>query len=162
MYRKKQKKQLEDVRNAQLRAVEDAKIRERIREGTWHDPRLDCVAGNGVMCELGIGDEVFGPADADDISADISRYTRQDSGGDHMFDQKSVYPVGKAVEPSRRQEDTQAVEAMPIVVLKGFESKGGSERREELLNTLAQWAASLAEGQVCFPSLCPHVYLLSP
>jgi hypothetical protein len=41
----------------QKREQTDAHRRERIQRGEWHDGRLDCVAGNGVMSELGIGDE---------------------------------------------------------------------------------------------------------
>ena len=55
----------------------------------------------------------------------------------------------------RSEEDLQAIEAMPIVILKGCESKGGSARREELLNALAGWAAALAENQVA------HVIVVS-
>lgn len=156
-YRKNQKKKREQEQITQLRAAEDAKVRERIREGIWHDPRLDCVAGNGVMSELGMGDEKFGAMDADVPpvvagTAAIDEYGLEHSPNGGNGDDANKKP--------RSEEDLQAIEAMPIVILRGFESKGGSARREELLTTLSQWAAGLAESQVrnClllspFPSL---------
>lgn len=55
----------------------------------------------------------------------------------------------KADDPGRKKEneanDIQAVEALPIVVIRNF---AGKTAREDLLNGLAQWAAKLAENQV--------------
>ena len=48
----------------------------------------------------------------------------------------------------KRSEDIQTIETMPVVIIKNFESKGGGARKEELLNVLATWAASIAENQV--------------
>ncbi|KAH9842961.1 uncharacterized protein C8Q71DRAFT_720355 [Rhodofomes roseus] len=50
------------VQNAQLAALrheEEVHVRERICAETWHDGRVDCITGNGVMSELGVGDDVF-------------------------------------------------------------------------------------------------------
>ena len=124
---------------AELQKEEQVRVETRIREGRWHDGRIDCVAGNGVMSELGVGDELFNDAEVD--SASISETSEK------------ALEVKKTEEEElkRRQksaEDLQAVEAMPIVVIKGFESKGGGPSREILLNVLAQWSAKLAQTQV--------------
>src|SRR5271170_6034286 len=39
--------------------------RERIKKGLWHDGRLDCLSGNGIMSELGVGDEKLSEADVE-------------------------------------------------------------------------------------------------
>ncbi|KAJ3864348.1 exonuclease [Lentinula novae-zelandiae] len=62
----------------------------------------------------------------------------------------------KADDPGRKKEneanDIQAVEALPIVVIRNF---AGKTAREDLLNGLAQWAAKLAENQIA------HVIVIS-
>ena len=71
---------------------------------------------------------------------------------------KSEEESEKAEDERKKQmseEDMQAIEAMPIVILKGFQSKSGSARREALLEELATWAAALAENQVA------HVIVVS-
>lgn len=57
-----------------------------------------------------------------------------------------------SVEAGKKKEssdasDIQAVEALPIVVIRNFAGKAGSNR-EDLLNGLAQWVSKLAENQV--------------
>ncbi|EPQ58246.1 hypothetical protein GLOTRDRAFT_57027 [Gloeophyllum trabeum ATCC 11539] len=136
------------VKNAQLqeqRRLEEARKRERIENGEWHDPRLDCIAGNGVMSELGIGDETMDPdydmaATVGQADSEEERKQKDESRKEAERQQKSI-------------EDVQAVESLPIVILKNFESKGGG--KEEVVNVLAQWAATLAESQVA------HVIVVS-
>lgn len=157
-YRKNHKKQLERERLNQLQEAENAKIRQRIRDGTWHDGRLDCVAGNGVMSELGLGDEVLGEADKDaprvvELSSDEVQIGEKADDAQH--EKRKNKEAEDTRKKQRSEEDVHAIEAMPIVILKGFESKGGSARREELLNALATWVAALAENQVA------HVIVVS-
>jgi hypothetical protein len=52
----------------ELAAAQAAEMQE-IKLGIWHDGRLDCVAGNGIMSELGVGIEV---PTANDISAPVA------------------------------------------------------------------------------------------
>ena len=146
-YRKRCAHQREEEEVKELLAEQEAKIQERIRLGTWHDPRLDCVAGNGVMSELGVGDEWFGPDDAEAKPAVASEKT---SEGDAKEKNAGTSGSGNGNTDTKKaqSEDTQAIGAMPIVILRGFESKGGGARREELLNVMSQWAASLVEGGV--------------
>jgi hypothetical protein len=104
-------------------------VAEKIDRGVWHDGRIDCVAGNGVMSELGVGDE---PMDASE----------------------EVVPINRASTEAKEEKrenlsdtDLDAVNAMPIVVIRNYSSKIGATR-EELLAVLASWAASLVENQV--------------
>jgi hypothetical protein len=158
-YRKNRKRQLENLRLQQLREAEDAKVRQRIKDGTWHDARLDCIAGNGVMSELGFGDEEMGEKDIDaprSVGVKMTETGEEKSGDEE--ERKSEEKSKKAEDTKKKQmseEDLQAIEAMPIVILKGFEAKGGNPRREELLTSLASWAAGLAENQVA------HVIVVS-
>ncbi|KAJ3533719.1 hypothetical protein NM688_g7243 [Phlebia brevispora] len=156
-YRKQRQKQLEEQRVAQLRAADEARTHERIVEGIWHDPRLDCVAGNGVMCELGVGDEFFGEADSD-----IKKPTNvdeKDKGSDGWSWNWSWNwnGNGDTKKPTvlANMEELRAIEAMPIVVINNFDSKGSNARKTELLDVLAQWAATLADNGVA------HVIVVS-
>lgn len=142
------KQQQEDQRKKEelnrLRSEQEAQISRRIKEGTWHDGRLDCLAGNGVMSELGIGDEWFKAQDADAPPKYHASVELSEKG---EKDEKATSDD----EAKRRQQNTadlQAIESMPVVIIKNFESKGGGARREELLDVLSHWAASLAENQV--------------
>ncbi|THG98922.1 hypothetical protein EW026_g3341 [Hermanssonia centrifuga] len=159
-YHKRRQRQMEEQRVAQLLATNEARIRQRIEKGIWHDPRLDCIAGNGIMSELGIGDEYFGDADAD---ANEARTSEMKSGNPGVIDQsqeKGDWDTDQNGSNSNNQkkaaktDDTLALEAMPVVVIKNFESKGGGQR-EELLNVLALWAANLAQSQTA------HVIVIS-
>lgn len=114
------------------------------------------------MSELGVGDELLGAADADTPRVTASAIAAEVGGNEKSEGQEQIPRVDDADEVSKKprsEEDLQAIEAMPIVILKGFESKGGSARREELLDTMAQWAAGLAENQVS--SLLPSLYTYS-
>ncbi|CAL1704048.1 unnamed protein product [Somion occarium] len=141
-YKEVQEKQRKREHLEQLRKEHEAQVRERIREGIWHDGRLDVVAGVGVMSELGIGDEWFSENDADFIPRDAITLSTEKN-------------VDEAKRKQRNTEDLQAIESMPIVIIKNFETKGRGTKRDELLDVLAQWAASLAENQVA------HVVVVS-
>lgn len=80
------------------------------------------------MSELGIGDEKFGPDDADTGAewADTS---------DAVTDDKS--------KPNGGLDSTKG---FPVVVIKGFEDRVGG--KSELLDVVAQWATSLVENKV--------------
>ncbi len=120
------RKQMQEEEKQQSRDVENARRRSSIRKGTWHDGRLDCVAGNGVMSELGIGDELFGDGDEVEVISEVKEDQRQ---------------------KQRSAEDVEAVESLPIVIVRNYESKGGASK-DELMEVLAQWGANLAESQV--------------
>lgn len=123
-------------------------IRERIEEGLWHDGRIDAVCGNGVMSELGIGIERFGEADADPRPHSAAGMGGETNEKNRETLNEETKKAEDAKQKQQRLEDLEVVESMPVVIIKNFESKGGGSRKEELLNVLAQWAASLAENQV--------------
>ena len=102
----------------------------KIQRGEWHDGRLDCLAGNGIMSELGIGDEKFGPDDAD-FDATAGETESLDS---------------EIVDESKSAGDLDAIKGLPVVVLRGFEDKVGG--KSEILDVIAQWATGLVENRV--------------
>lgn len=126
---------------AEEKKAEEASRRERMLRGIWHDGRLDCVAGNGIMSELGFGDELLTDADMDGWHGNA---TEMAVIGATMENHKDAEEKERKL---RSVDDTQAVGALPIVVIRNFAAKGGTNR-EELLSVLATWAASLAENQV--------------
>lgn len=110
---------------------------ERIKRGTWHDGRLDDIAGNGIMSELGFGDErLWDEENSPDMQI-----------GTTLTDSEK-YEAEQIAKKQRSEEDMQAVDSLPIVLIRNFAVKGGSSR-QALLDVFAQWAASLAENQVC-------------
>jgi len=116
--------------------VQEAQKRQAILNGTWHDGRLDCVAGNGIMSELGVGDEQF----------DLDNSVRMPS----ETSQLDLEEQEKVTRKQKTLEDLEAISALPIVVIRNFASNMGRATREEVLEVLAQWAASLAENHVRF------------
>ncbi|RPD65868.1 exonuclease [Lentinus tigrinus ALCF2SS1-7] len=136
-----------------IKSKEAEALRERIQEGLWHDGRIDAVCGNGVMSELGVGVERFTEADADlPPRAEDPNEDEKGMGERIAEDERKA---DEAKQKQQRPEDLQIVESMPVVIIKNFESKGGGQRKEELLNVLAQWAANLAENQTA------HVIVVS-
>jgi len=117
--------------NRHLRELEADRLRREIREGSWHDGRIDCVAGNGVISELGVGIERFDYEEKDEISS-------QETAASDLRTHKL------------KSQDVDAVRALPIIVLKNYSSSmsRGSPLKEEILDVLAEWAAKVVENQV--------------
>lgn len=131
------------------RSKENDIRREKIEAGLWHDGRIDVVCGHGIMSELGVGIERFTEADADPPRAVAAETEVFNEKGGRVENRPSGdKQAEQAKQRQEHAEDLQSVEAMPVVIIKNFDSKGGGARKEELLEVLAQWAASLAEGQV--------------
>lgn len=130
------------------RSKENDIRREKIEAGLWHDGRIDVVCGNGIMSELGVGIERFTAADADPPRAVAAETEVFNEKGERVNRSSGDRQAEQAKQRQEHAEDLQSVEAMPVVIIKNFDSKGGGARKEELLEVLAQWAASLAEGQV--------------
>lgn len=143
-HRKRHERAVQNARLAERRRAEEARVRARIEEGAWHDGRIDCLAGNGVMSELGVGDETFHPEERVLIVGAVS------SGEEKQVEEKAPR------QRERSMEGVRAIEAMPIVVVRGFESKGGGASKEEMLDVLSRWAASLAQNQVRRLQAYPH------
>ncbi|KAM0787058.1 hypothetical protein ACM66B_006321 [Microbotryomycetes sp. NB124-2] len=92
------------------------------------DGRMDAVAGNGAMSELGVGVE----QPSEDSPAVI------------------IGPKSKATIRQLASGNTEVVEsvpALPIVVLRGFAAKGES-KHDVLWQVMSEWAAALVENQV--------------
>ncbi|KAH9833231.1 uncharacterized protein C8Q71DRAFT_875757 [Rhodofomes roseus] len=78
------------VQNAQLAALrreEEARVRERICAETWHDRRVDCITGNGVMSELSVGDDVFDHDSEEELHI-VSAVSRGDVIGSDASDHR--------------------------------------------------------------------------
>ncbi|KAJ6547159.1 RNA12 protein-domain-containing protein [Mycena capillaripes] len=129
------RRQEQEEERARMNAVH----REKIRRGTWHDGRLDCVAGNGVMSELGIGDELMEDDEDVEFTRDMEMERRQE---EHETRKKQ-----------KSKAESEAVESLPIVVIRNFAARGSN--REEIYDVLAEWAASLVENQLA------HVVVIS-
>lgn len=146
-HRKAAEHKLKEQQREEERIAAETSRLERIRNGTWHDGRLDCVAGNGVMSELGFGDELMGDADmesqvheeGDEITREKEALTKQQSDDERERKERSI-------------RDGEAISGLPIVIIRNYAAKGGVNR-EELLNVLASWGASLVENQVSTFSL---------
>lgn len=158
-YRKRRQEQLADERHEQQLAADQAHVHQRISEGTWHDPRLDCVAGNGVMCELGIGDEDLADAAIQVKGEDSEKEGSNEAGEGWHWNRKLGWNGNNEQEKKAptSTEEMRAIEAMPIVVINNFDTKGGSARKAELLDVLAQWAATLADSGVCRLPRLEHI-----
>ncbi|KJA27306.1 hypothetical protein HYPSUDRAFT_62986 [Hypholoma sublateritium FD-334 SS-4] len=136
-------KQLKATEELKLRRVQAAHRQQAILEGTWHDGRLDCVAGNGIMSELGVGDELFDG----EMTEHIKRY--EESMQKNKDEQEYL---------SRRQKtltEVEAITTLPVVVIRNYAANFGSTTKEDLLVVLAQWAAKLVENHIA------HVIVLS-
>jgi len=143
-----QKRAFEEERQ---RKLEDEKKRRqaRVRDGTWHDGRLDCVSGNGIISELGIGDELWSSESV--ITDSVLTDLKQNSLHEKQFEARENKKTGVGAESDS---------ALPIVVIRNFEPKaiGGMSKtnsRGDILNVIANWAGSLAENQVA------HVIVIS-
>ncbi|EJT98381.1 hypothetical protein DACRYDRAFT_96567, partial [Dacryopinax primogenitus] len=118
------------------RALE-AERKELIRKGVWHDGRLDCVAGNGVMCELGVGDEPMREEDYSPLPPSSSTTAAT-----------AVQPQEKqeGEEGKKIEEEVQDITALPVVVMKNWALKGA--KKDQLWDVLSGWAAALVENKV--------------
>lgn len=121
-----------------IRQYEENERRASLHRATWHDPRLDCVAGNGVMSELGIGDELMRPNDYDLNPESSKEAVRTDGDG------------GNGVQ--KTTSEIQALQVLPIVVIKNFATKRG---KDDVLDVIANWAASLVNSKAA------HVLVMS-
>lgn len=137
------------LQGAEARQAEEVRTRARIRAGTWHDPRLDCIAGNGIISELGVGDELLEGDDNGFASFNAMEKDVVNSSGEG---EKTSEELTR--QQHRHGEDVQAVRTLPIVVIKNYGARGGIYK-EELLSVLAHWAASLTENQIA------HVIVVS-
>jgi len=122
-----------------------------IKRGAWHYGRLDCVAGNGVMSELGYGEEPT--LDTDLFAAKTSPPLIDDVApiaGEAVpptFESLPLIPPQAAEDKSSSDVDEEAefIKTLPIVVLQNFAQKAG---KGDVWNVLAEWGSSLVENRI--------------
>lgn len=133
--------------NARLHEDMEAR-RQLIRRGGWHDGRLDCIAGNGAMSELGLGEEPTFEGDLLPAPPLID--------DNAPIDGEAVPPTAASLPPivpakpvkktdSEVDEESEFIKTLPIVVLQNFAQKTA---KGDLWNVMAEWGASLVENRI--------------
>lgn len=136
------KQQIHEKNRIEMQA-ERAHRREMIMRGGWHDGRLDCIAGNGIMSEVGLGDE---PTTENDLSANIPLIDDiAPIQGEGAPPSPSSLPIVPAEKIRPLDEDSEAIRTLPIVVLKNFAQRSA---RGDLWTVLSEWGAGLVENKV--------------
>ncbi|KZV94062.1 hypothetical protein EXIGLDRAFT_835266 [Exidia glandulosa HHB12029] len=123
---------------------------ERIKRGAYHDGRMDCIAGNGIMSELGFGDEPMGENDFEDPRV-VEEPVQVEDVQQKIDQEVQLIPVKR--EDSMAKSVPEAVKALPVVVIKNFAAPGSS--KDEILSALAEWAGTLVDNDIA------HVIVLS-
>lgn len=126
---------------------------EMIKRGAWHDGRLDCVAGNGVMSELGLGEEPTFESDLyaarpsppliDDVAPIAGEAVPPTAEALPFIANPDLPPDNKAT--ADVDEEAEFIKTLPIVVLQNFAQKAG---KGDVWNVLAEWGASLVENRI--------------
>ncbi|GAA5900008.1 Yme2p [Sporobolomyces salmoneus] len=133
--------------------LKDSVARQLVEERTIRDGRIDAVAGNGAMSELGAGVEtpllsvkdenevikeekmeIVGPRTSElvkEASKSLKRDTIEIETGE-----------GKII-----KEKEPEMERLPVVIIKGFAAKGEA-KQEVLWDVLAEFAAIVVENQI--------------
>lgn len=158
--------------------IEQAGFVDNVRRGNIHDGRLDCVAGNGIIGELGMGLEpepeslAQTRASEESTSRSSENMARKEEQGaigqpSHVVlpsssrrEYSQIYgptTLARAYEATRTPEESEQqgksstadIDQIPVVIIKGFDEKdGGSKGNEVLYNGMADWAAALVENKV--------------
>ncbi|KAF8906048.1 RNA12 protein-domain-containing protein [Gymnopilus junonius] len=130
-HRSEIQKEIQNLKHIESKRKQKEQRRRSILAGTWHDCRLDSIAGNGIMSELGVGDEIF---------------SQDKELPPQIVDQEKSTIKSQAL-------DDIGVDSLPVVVIRHFAA--GWSTREDVLTVLSQWAAYLVENKVA------HVIVLS-
>ncbi|KAF8803621.1 hypothetical protein BYT27DRAFT_7171768 [Phlegmacium glaucopus] len=141
-HQSKMQRQIVHQKHLKEQRIQEARKRQAIIDGEWHDGRLDCVAGNGIMSELGVGDERF-------EIANFSNAMSPDEGEVMMAENE------KAFRKQKVHNSMDITNSLPVVVIRNYAANFRSPIKEALLEALAQWAATLIENQIA------HVIVLS-
>lgn len=134
----------EELREA---ATAKADRAERLKRGIWHDGRLDCIAGNGVMSELGLGEEEMTENDAEMSILQVEA-SSPSSTPPLLVDPVALKSAMMQKQASEVDAERDYTESLPILVLDNFTQKGNT--KAEIWNVLAEWAAGLVENKVSF------------
>lgn len=128
-----------------------------VQRGVWHDGRLDCVSGNGIMSELGMGVERVSPNDYDAAPVPLMDGNAPIEGEGVPPQSMSTFektaailaayetpPADAPTEPEL-DSDAEMIKTLPIVVLRNFAQKPA---RGDLWTVMAEWGASLVENRI--------------
>ncbi|KAH7107757.1 exonuclease [Auriculariales sp. MPI-PUGE-AT-0066] len=124
-----------------------AELLERVERGAFHDGRIDCVAGNGVMSELGLGDE---PVSEKDYDAKPPAPTVVNDEQGRMDQDVKFLP---ATQQDRLSNVPENIKALPVIIIKNFAAR--DVQRAEILDAIAEWTRTLVDNQIA------HVVVLS-
>lgn len=146
---RRKQRDLEQLEREQAAEREREKLRRRelIRRGGWHDGRLDALAGNGIMSELGFGiEELTG----DDLM-DSSTIDGVDVAGLEVPADAEIQAVKKGQgartdSAAETDKELEFIDSLPILVLDNFVQKANT--KTELWTVLAEWGASLVENKI--------------
>lgn len=135
----------------ELKMEEDRHRRlDLIKRGAWHDGRLDCVAGNGAMSELGYGEEptfesdLYAAKPSPPLIDDVAPIAGE--GVPPTYDSLPVIPKSTDEDKSNDvDEEAEFIKTLPIVVLQNFAQKAG---KGDVWNVLAEWGSSLVENRI--------------
>ncbi|BGP28115.1 mitochondrial escape protein 2 [Rhodotorula toruloides] len=121
----------------------------QLRTEGVRDGRLDTVAGNGVVAELGGGIE--GPAAGieNEVGLDVKVEIVGPTSSMVVREAAKMTAIAESAESGEDPAASAgpAVERLPVVVIKGFAAKG--EAKQEILwDVLSEWAAVLVENQI--------------
>lgn len=128
-----------------------------IKRGAWHDGRLDCVAGNGVMSELGLGEEPAFDSDLDSLPTPIplmddnapingeAAPPTAESLSAIVLPQQGVSTPGSTNADKDVDDETEVIRTLPIIVLQNYAQKAG---KGDVWNVLAEWGTSLVENRI--------------
>ncbi|KAF8519313.1 RNA12 protein-domain-containing protein [Hysterangium stoloniferum] len=142
--RKEAERRIEWTQNEEKIVLAEAQRRENIRRGVWHDGRIDCIAGNGLMSELGVGIEGFGGNDEEALQQDR----------DEDVEILARAELNEKVRKERKYKSVQEVEALPVVVIKNYDTSGKSGKAV-IAAALADWSADLITTNIA------HVIVVS-
>lgn len=142
-----------DEKECRLVQAEHERRRDLIIRGAYHDGRLDYVSGNGLITELGVGQEPVYEADLGPPPPPLMDDTAPIHGEGVPPTMGSldggVMPAEIPIPESSRDGDIEAeaetIRSLPIVVLKNFAQRNA---KGDLWNVLSEWGASLVENQV--------------
>ncbi|KAL4065316.1 RNA12 protein-domain-containing protein [Scleroderma citrinum] len=138
------KEKIKAERRAEDYRQYEARIHEVIRRGIWHDPRLDAIAGVGIISELGVGDE---PLDGLVVASSMEA---------EGLEEKRRATEDELARKERANKELRAIESLPVVVIKNYAAHARTgTSRQEVQEVLSQWAATLVDNQIA------HVIIVS-
>ena len=146
---KRHNEQVEHEKDLISTRKEQAHRRELITRGGWHDGRIDDVCGNGLISELGLGQEPSFENDLESIIPLIDDIAPI-HGEAVPPSAASMPPVpvkteAKPISDADLDAEADFIKTLPIIVLQNFALKSA---RGDLWNVLSEWGASLIENRV--------------